>query len=90
MTPMIIKNVKSRDIPPRWLGNARGYEEQTFTLIITPERKPGSKAGINKSVSERNRIFDMLEGVSDSESSEEWIALVKAAHKNASLKAEIE
>jgi len=90
MTPTIIKNVRGRDIPPQWMKNVGGRPDQIFTLIITPEIKPGEKMAINESLSKRNMIFDMLEGVSGCESSEEWISLIKTSHKNSSVKTDFQ
>ncbi len=88
MSGTIIRHIMGKDIPPRWFGDIKADPNQVFTIIIKSENKPDISDGFTFSRKNRNRIFDLLEGDSGNESSEEWIRLIKSARTVSPLKAD--
>lgn len=89
MPTTIIKHIQGRDIPAQWTKDVKENLDQTFTLIIRAEgkhRKPYDKGRLKR----RNHIFDLLEGGSGHESSEEWIEMIKSSRTVSPLRANFE
>ncbi len=85
MAKTVLRNIPGRDIPPQWLESNNGQIDQTYILIIQPEKEFLQTSESNRQ--NRNKVFDLLEGVSGNESSEEWIDLIKSLRTKSPLKA---
>lgn len=82
MATTIIENIKGRELPRQWAEKIMDNLDQTFTVIIRPQRR--SKENL---LWERNRIMDLLErNETNGESSEEWIERIKSARTTSDLK----
>ncbi|QTA86409.1 hypothetical protein [Desulfonema magnum] len=82
MPTTIIKHIRGTDIPLQWAEKIKENLAQSFTVTIVPDGKPSEIS----SRTERNRIFDLLEGTSGTEISEDWIDLLKSSRTVSPLK----
>lgn len=90
MKTTVIKNIPGKEIPSHWKEKIDESLEQNFTIIIRPEGRHPKIQKDASSFHRRNHVLKILEGTTGSESSEEWISLIKEARTNSPLKTEFE